>query len=363
MADVTNGTSICNGVQQHCRCHKNLLRPPRVCPSPKEKKAPILPTPAPTLPSPAPTLPSPAPTLPSPASTLPSPASTLPSPASTLPSPASTLPCPSSILPCPASTLPCPSSILPCPASTLPCPAPILPCPASTLPCPAPILPPAVQQVIRTLTSAGPAIQAWENELLLPLIRRQLAASCDGQTVSCKTGGQEQAIEDLTSAAKQAAEKIVTQFEAFPLDLVTRSNGIRVKYETIFKAFAKCHKGYSHTNSMTNDEISNLDCSIKHFLAKYRELFPTSSVSVKMHLLEEHVIPWIRCWGVGLGFHGEQGVEQVHAVFNRINRSTSSIPDAVRRLKSTLETHLLQVHPGRQDGVPAPKKRRRNVQM
>ncbi|XP_078694894.1 uncharacterized protein LOC144923883 [Branchiostoma floridae x Branchiostoma belcheri] len=114
---------------------------------------------------------------------------------------------------------------------------------------------------------------------------------------------------------------------------------------------------------MTNEEISNLDCSIKHFLAKYRELFPTSSVSVKMHLLEEHVIPWIRCWGVGLGFHGEQGVEQVHAVFNRINRSTSSIPDAVRRLKSTLETHLLQVHPGRQDGVPTPKKRRRNVQM
>ncbi|XP_078681781.1 uncharacterized protein LOC144916526 [Branchiostoma floridae x Branchiostoma belcheri] len=170
----------------------------------------------------------------------------------------------------------------------------------------------------------------------------------------------EQAIEDLTSAAKQAAEEIVTQFEAFPLDLVTRSNDIRVKYETIFKAFAKCHKGYSHTNSMTNEEISNLDCSIKHFLAKYRELFPTSSVSVKMHLLEEHVIPWIRCWGVGLGFHGEQGVEQVHAVFNRINRSTSSIPDAVRRLKSTLETHLLQVHPGRQDGVPAPKKRRRN---
>ncbi|KAI8486111.1 hypothetical protein Bbelb_362110 [Branchiostoma belcheri] len=161
----------------------------------------------------------------------------------------------------------------------------------------------------------------------------------------------EQAIEDLTSAAKQAAEEIVTQFEAFPLDLVTRSNDIRVKYETIFKAFAKCHKGYSHTNSMTNEEISNLDCSIKHFLAKYRELFPTSSVSVKMHLLEEHVIPWIRCWGVGLGFHGEQGVEQVHAVFNRINRSTSSIPDAVRRLKSTLETHLLQVHPGRQDGV------------
>ncbi|XP_078658193.1 uncharacterized protein LOC144903682 [Branchiostoma floridae x Branchiostoma belcheri] len=165
------------------------------------------------------------------------------------------------------------------------------------------------------------------------------------------------------SAAKQAAEEIVTQFEAFPLDLVTRSNDIRVKYETIFKAFAKCHKGYSHTNSMTNEEISNLDCSIKHFLAKYRELFPTSSVSVKMHLLEEHVIPWIRCWGVGLGFHGEQGVEQVHAVFNRINRSTSSIPDAVRRLKSTLETHLLQVHPGRQDGVPTPKKRRRNVQM
>ncbi|KAI8512001.1 hypothetical protein Bbelb_111010 [Branchiostoma belcheri] len=128
-------------------------------------------------------------------------------------------------------------------------------------------------------------------------------------------------------------------------------------------ASVQCLSGTIEAHVRQLEEISNLDCSIKHFLAKYRELFPTSSVSVKMHLLEEHVIPWIRCWGVGLGFHGEQGVEQVHAVFNRINRSTSSIPDAVRRLKSTLETHLLQVHPGRQDGVPAPKKRRRNVQM
>ncbi|XP_078661522.1 uncharacterized protein LOC144905655 [Branchiostoma floridae x Branchiostoma belcheri] len=161
--------------------------------------APTLPSPAPILPSPAPTLPSPAPILPSSASTLPSPASTLPSPASTLPSPASTLPSSASILPTPASILPCPASTLASPASTLPCPAPILPCPA-------PILPPAVQQVIRTLTSAGPAIQAWENELLLPLIRRQLAASCDGQTVSCKTGGQPIILRKLTKARKATTD-------------------------------------------------------------------------------------------------------------------------------------------------------------
>ncbi|XP_078703695.1 uncharacterized protein LOC144928876 [Branchiostoma floridae x Branchiostoma belcheri] len=143
---------------------------------------------------------------PSPASIPPTPAPSLPSPAPILPSPAPILPSPAPILPSPASTLPSPASTLPSPASILPTPASILPCPASTLPCPAPILPPAVQQVIRTLTSAGPAIQAWENELLLPLIRRQLAASCDGQTVSCKTGGQPIILRKLTKARKATTD-------------------------------------------------------------------------------------------------------------------------------------------------------------
>lgn len=32
-----------------------------------------------------------------------------------------------------------------------------------------------------------------------------------------------------------------------------------------------------------------------------------------MHMLEEHVVPWLRMWHVGFGLMGEQGAESIHA--------------------------------------------------
>ena len=61
-----------------------------------------------------------------------------------------------------------------------------------------------------------------------------------------------------------------------------------------------------------------VECAIKAFLNFYRDHFPGSSVTPKMHFLEDHIIPWIRRWKVGLVFRGEQGAESIHAQFNRL---------------------------------------------
>ena len=42
----------------------------------------------------------------------------------------------------------------------------------------------------------------------------------------------------------------------------------------------------------------------------YRDTFPSASVLPKMHILESHVVPFIRKWGVGLGLLAEQGAER-----------------------------------------------------
>ncbi|CAH1271099.1 COL6A5 [Branchiostoma lanceolatum] len=167
-------------------------------------RAATLPSRAATLPSPTATLPSPAATLPSPAATLSSRAATLPSPAATLPSPAATLPSPAATLSSRAATLPSPAATLPSPAATLPSPAATLPPQASTLPSTFPTS--AVQEVLRKLERAGPNIQPWESELLLPLIKRQLAASPDGKTITCKTGGLPITLMKVTKARKPTTE-------------------------------------------------------------------------------------------------------------------------------------------------------------
>ena len=51
---------------------------------------------------------------------------------------------------------------------------------------------------------------------------------------------------------------------------------------------------------------------IKVFMECYRDSYPTASVLPKMHILEEHVVPWLRMWHVGLG---EQGAESIHKYF------------------------------------------------
>ena len=69
--------------------------------------------------------------------------------------------------------------------------------------------------------------------------------------------------------------------------------------------------------------------SIDEFLAYYRSSFPQATVTPKLHILEEHVVPFLREWRVGFGFHGEQGAES-----NRVDR-----------LKHIIEAHHLQVSP------------------
>ena len=79
-----------------------------------------------------------------------------------------------------------------------------------------------------------------------------------------------------------------------------------------------------------------------------------------MHMLEDHVVPFLRKWQVGFGLHGEQGAESLHAAFNRIMRSYTSIPDRLTRLKSVMKEHHLQVAPTMVAQEPTIKRRKKN---
>ena len=46
---------------------------------------------------------------------------------------------------------------------------------------------------------------------------------------------------------------------------------------------------------------------INNFLAFYRALFPEASNLPKMHILEDHVVPWFSQWHLGFGLMEEQG--------------------------------------------------------
>ena len=99
--------------------------------------------------------------------------------------------------------------------------------------------------------------------------------------------------------------------------------------------------------------------AIHQFLAYYRQNSPTASITVKMHLMEDHMIPFLEKWGkVGFGLLGEQGAESVHKDFNTIKERFANIANPVQRLRCTLQEHHLRCSPSLREAKPQPKRRR-----
>ena len=90
----------------------------------------------------------------------------------------------------------------------------------------------------------------------------------------------------------------------------------------------------------------------------YRDSFPHATVTPKLHILEDHVVPFLEKWGVGLGFLGEHGAESIHARFNSIRRVHAKITNPVKRLYSIMNEHLLQVCPDNLVKFPVKEKRK-----
>jgi hypothetical protein len=77
----------------------------------------------------------------------------------------------------------------------------------------------------------------------------------------------------------------------------------------------------------------------------YRDNFPKETVTPKQHMLEEHVIPSLAKWGVGLALFGEQGVEQSHSMINALKGRARGIRNPRDRIRILMEQHFLSVAP------------------
>lgn len=111
-------------------------------------------------------------------------------------------------------------------------------------------------------------------------------------------------------------------------------------------------------NACTLSMFCPPDQNIKKFMNFYRSKFPQATVLPKMHILEEHVVPWVREWGVGFGLMGEQGAESIHSYFNNLVRTYKSIPNPVDRLRYIMKEHLLHTSPENIMAAPVFKKRK-----
>ncbi|KAI8494610.1 hypothetical protein Bbelb_278360 [Branchiostoma belcheri] len=63
------------------------------------------------------------------------------------------------------------------------------------------------------LSTTGPETAAWNNELLTSLVRRQLAASADGQTITCRTAVHGHPLQDISTMPQTASPTLSKDVE------------------------------------------------------------------------------------------------------------------------------------------------------
>ena len=88
-------------------------------------------------------------------------------------------------------------------------------------------------------------------------------------------------------------------------------------------------------------------------------MYPKATILPKMHLLEDHVVPWLRRYNLAAGIMGEQGAESIHAHLNRLEATYSGIPNKLSRLKYLFKMYIVEVTAMLQSLKPAIKTRKR----
>ena len=74
-------------------------------------------------------------------------------------------------------------------------------------------------------------------------------------------------------------------------DIYVNSVNYCEKYNTLLKMYAKCHFTFNSADMLCADISSLLDENIKNFMSFLRHNSPETTISPKLHMIEEYIIP------------------------------------------------------------------------
>ena len=201
----------------------------------------------------------------------------------------------------------------------------------------------------------GPLCASLENVLQQNRIVRQAYHSQSFIGNHCHKYLTAECIESLTSTIRHKSVDLFSRYQP----LITKTLRLSEKNMTILKAFSLVHQLMSHKKPMQDkdNEVRAIEDAISNYFDLYQALFPDISLIPKQHFLEHHCTDWIRRWGFGMAFGGEQGGEHIHAHMHRIARSSKGILNEVDRIKYTMKESITLNAPEIRKLVPEVKKR------
>ena len=163
--------------------------------------------------------------------------------------------------------------------------------------------------------------------------------------------------QDATSAIVSAPAGVVQERQ---LALSHKAEVIQQRYQVLLSSYAACRALYNHSRPINDCEIEKLEKAIGKFLSLCRSQIverQLGHMTPKLHLLEEHTVPAIRQFRVGLALLAEQGSESIHARFNDLQANFHSIRGDMLRLNAVAKQHLVNTLPEHDALKPGAKKK------
>ena len=125
--------------------------------------------------------------------------------------------------------------------------------------------------------------------------------------------------------------------------LATNAKEIADRYKKLMSQYAACRQIFSTTDAVDNTTLDQLQVRIDSFMTTARQEVvdrQLGNITPKLHLLEEHVVPCMRRFGVGLGLLAEQGGEGIHHELNAIAATLSSMRNELSRLQTIVQNTI-----------------------
>lgn len=139
--------------------------------------------------------------------------------------------------------------------------------------------------------------------------------------------------------------------------VVEKAVDVANKFKVLNSLFLKVHDTISHQRAVTEKEAYLAEENIDSYLKFYRKHFPNKTIP-KHHILEDHAIPFILNFKIGLGLLGEQGGEAMHSEFNQLQRRAYGVKHPLNKLMVQMREQLTKSSPSVQQHIVPPKKRK-----
>ncbi len=200
---------------------------------------------------------------------------------------------------------------------------------------------------------AGPLVHAHEKVLKKHGIVKQRFHGKSFIGNDCHTYLKEEVYTDVFDTMVETCKTLTGDPE-----IINRAQVIAQKYKEEKRLYSIIHRLIAHSKHVPSSNLPVIQEAIDSYLEYYRREFPNSSIPVKYHILEDHIVDWLRRYPFGFGLLGEQGAESVHAFVNRITPNYHAVRSSEKQQQLIVEDQHLKCSPHLVGLVPEPNQQK-----